>query len=154
MSVADRETAESGVVGQALIHTCWRAFQEARAGVDLPVPDWEELDEEYILPFSEAVLDIRDALYESEEKDQVLSYFALAQRALRRYLSVVGVDGMGIPGTAHVVAWEAVVRHLVNALDYDPDDHGDLAEHEAAWLSWSKKRMEIPDAASEVSPPA
>jgi hypothetical protein len=141
-NASQQEEAEGGLEGNALIESAWRAFQAARGGLGEPVPDWSELDDSFLLPFSTAILEIRDYILGSEElpEGQVASFSAAAGRGLAVMRSALGIDEDVDSPTAHI-AFEAVARHITNALAWDAEDHGELDGHEAGWADWAAQKQ-------------
>jgi len=104
------------------------------------VPDWSELDDSFLLPFSTAVLEIRDYILGVEElpEGQVASFSAAADRGLTVMRSAFGAEGD--PSPTEKIAFEAVARHITNALAWDAEDHGELDGHETGWADWAAQK--------------
>jgi len=123
----------SGLEGEALYCTCWRAFRCARDGVGLAVGP-EEL---------------------SDVNDEVAFRFRLAMRFAVNEIEASGeAEGKSWSGTARGMAevlygegqeltaaqlktLEAAARHAANVMEYSGEEDGVLADHEREWRNWA-----------------
>jgi len=46
----------------------------------------------------------------------------------------------GDPSPTEKIAFEAVARHITNALAWDAEDHGELDGHETGWADWAAQK--------------
>lgn len=129
---------EGGLNFQELVETCHAAYRAARAGFGEHVT--EEMGDcpgEYIEGLAAAVAAGRAMLFEAEASEGA-SASTWKDGAMR----VCHELGIGEPGDPDVLCAEALLRHLTNALDFDPEDDGDLAEHAAGWKEWTSHQAE------------
>jgi hypothetical protein len=153
-NASQQEEAEGSLEGNALIESAWRAFQAAQRGLlatsildgevvsqGEPFPDWSELDDSFLLPFSAAVLQIRDYILGSEElpEGRIASFSAAAGIGLAALRGGLGFEAEQDSSTAQI-AFEAVARHITNALAWDAEDHGELEGHETGWADWATQK--------------
>ena len=126
----------AGLSAAGLTESAWRAFAAARAGLGQAVPAWGDLDDDYRVPFAQAVATARDLVLGAP--DDGFSASDAACQSLIVFQKAAGVEPA--PDARARIAFEAVVRHVVNALCWDEEDHGDLADHESAWGEWAAKK--------------
>lgn len=131
-----------------LVQTAWAAFGHAMQGVGAGVPDWDELEDEYLIPFQTAVLAARDGIISSADRPVTVTH--LTEITLAAYL-ITGLSEQEPASVPHNMRlpWEAVVRHVAGVLEMDPDDLGELPGRESAWAEWASNRREDRGEANE-----
>lgn len=125
----------SGLEGDALHCSCWRAFRAARDGVGLAVGPEElgDVNEEVAERFKAAV---RYAAGEIE---------ASGEAAGKSWSGTALVMGQVLYGEVELTAaqkatLEAAARHAANAMEYCGEEDGLLADLEREWRTWTPRR--------------
>lgn len=128
------EKEESGLSDRDLVLTAYVAYRAARSGFGTHLPeDIGDLDDESVDRFVAACAAGRSMLIEAEASDGA-SASTWKDGALR----VCHELGIEEPGEPDILCAEALLRHLCNAMDFDPEEDGDLAEHAGSWKAWAE----------------
>jgi hypothetical protein len=142
MSRASQNEEEAGgLEGKDLVATAWNAFRAARAGLGFESPEWDELDDTFLLPFSTAAQTVRDYVLAAESLPEGSGSFADAGRKGFDTFTAAMNQELTEATPQALLPWEAVARHVTNALAWDEEDHGELNEHEIAWNVWARDRQ-------------
>lgn len=132
-----------GLSASEILVTCWAAYQNSREGLGQPTLDWAELDEESRRGFYSG-MEVAMAVMDAGEEGNLTRWSELARNCFFHACRGAGVVP---PAETEVtprewLPWEALSRHLLNALSYDPEEDGSLAEHETYWVEWAQRRLE------------
>lgn len=109
-------------------------------GVPHPM-EWDRWDESYQEAFLWTVTRAVGLIEEAEG----MRWQTLAANAYLEFGRALGneypIDFGALP-LIDRLAWEVLIRHLCNLLGgYDPNEDGDLSEHEAHWSIWVSDRL-------------
>lgn len=138
------EGEEGGLSGGDLLLSCYRAMSAARAGAGELPDEWDDLDADVQAVFAAAVNGICADLFIAEQAGVEISASGLALKAARGFnRDCGGEDESFSPDARTKVIFEALVRHVLNCLEFDPDDHGDIGSHESAWKDWAAARVGV-----------
>lgn len=148
-----RGNPQGGLEGEDLLGTCYRAWAAARQGAGLSGLPWDGLPEHCQQGFAHAVAWAKQTA-ESLEEGGAATFSGTAKDAYFQYQ--VGQGSTPAPlesvDPREFVCMEAVVRHMMNALEWDRDEDGDIAGHEDGWKDWAYERaraLQLTDAQRE-----
>jgi hypothetical protein len=139
----EKPSAALGLSASQVLATCLVAYQNARVGLGQPAIAWDELDEESRRGFYSG-FGVALAVLDAGEEGPLLRWSDLARNCFFHACRGAGLDP---PEESALtprdwLPWEALSRHLLNALSYDPDEDGAIGDHEGYWVDWSRRRLE------------
>lgn len=122
---------EGGLSRKELVLTSYDAYRAARSGLGEALPeDLGDLDEEQIERLVAAVAAGEAMLLETEDGSSTITWKVAAEKVCHEL-------GIEEPAAADILCAEALLRHLSNAMAFDPEEDGDLATHAASWTEWT-----------------
>lgn len=133
---------------EELFGTWFNVYRLGMAQIDVTVPDMPQVSEEILYGLGKALKETQSAMQEAEgTRWEILA--ANAEFAFQRGVrDIMGLHSPTVlPWDAHPpryqLVWQALVRHLLNALMFDAREDGLLTTHEQDMIDvWLRPKLE------------